>query len=192
MRTIQLCEVRHGSDSIIISDSSGCPAISRQNHFGLFFCPYKLEKRKKFGVDHSWFTLKLCWVILNDFPVLLIAKYQLSNQRGNSEKRWKLSHFHTNIFCYCYMMNLSLVPPLGVKIMTEDQPMVSGREYSLKCVSWGSLPPAEISWYRRQSYGAKVTMRFQNYTSIAAPSFYLVEFNVIPVLQISPGLTSWR
>ena len=51
---------------------------------------------------------------------------------------------------------LSLVPPLGVRIVTEDQPMVSGREYSLKCVSWGSLPPAEISWYRRQSHGAKV------------------------------------
>ena len=132
------------------------------SHFGLIFYPYILEKRKKFGVDHSWFTLKLCWVILKDFPVLLIAKYQLSNQRGNSEKRWKLSHFHTNIFCYCYMMNLSLVPPLGVKIMTEDQPMVSGREYSLKCVSWGSLPPAEISWYRRQSYGAKVTQQYSS------------------------------
>jgi len=48
-----------------------------------------------------------------------------------------------------------MFPPLGVKIMTEDQPMVAGREYNLKCISWGSLPPAEISWYRRQSYGAK-------------------------------------
>ena len=68
------------------------------------------------------------------------------------------------------MMNLSSVPPLGVKIMTEDQPMVAGREYSLKCVSWGSLPPAEISWYRRQTYGAKV------------PRFNLV---IIRVLQIT-------
>lgn len=55
------------------------------------------------------------------------------------------------------MINVSSVPPLGVKIVTEDQPMVSGREYNLKCVSWGSLPPAEISWYRRQSFGAKVS-----------------------------------
>ena len=43
--------------------------------------------------------------------------------------------------------------------MTEDQPMVAGREYNLKCVSWGSLPPAEISWYRRQSFGAKVSLK---------------------------------
>lgn len=57
---------------------------------------------------------------------------------------------------YFWMINIFAVPPLGVKIMTEDQPMVSGREYNLKCVSWGSLPPAEISWYRRQSFGSKV------------------------------------
>ena len=33
--------------------------------------------------------------------------------------------------------------------------MVAGREYSLKCDSWGSLPPAEISWYRRQAHSSK-------------------------------------
>ena len=77
-----------------------------------------------------------------------------------------------------------MFPPLGAKIITEDQPLVAGRsvqlvqliqliellelmqlielmewmkvmgkkcpprEYSMGCVSWGSLPPAEISWYR--------------------------------------------
>jgi len=42
-----------------------------------------------------------------------------------------------------------MFPPLGAKIITEDQPLVAGREYSMGCVSWGSLPPAEITWYRR-------------------------------------------
>ena len=61
-------------------------------------------------------------------------------------------------------MGILLVPPLGVKIMTEDQPMVAGREYSLKCVSWGSLPPAEISWYRRQAGAAKVISYHLDFT----------------------------
>ena len=49
----------------------------------------------------------------------------------------------------------SIVPPLGAKIITEDQPLVAGRRYNLGCVSWGSLPAAEISWYRRTSSSSK-------------------------------------
>jgi len=48
-----------------------------------------------------------------------------------------------------------MFPPLGAKIITEDQPLVAGREYNLGCVSWGSLPASEISWYRRQSSNSK-------------------------------------
>ena len=29
------------------------------------------------------------------------------------------------------------------------------REYQLGCVSWGSLPPAKILWYRMQSSNSK-------------------------------------
>ena len=67
-----------------------------------------------------------------------------------------------DIMCkYCMQENIkdinlqSSVPPLGAKIITEDQPLVAGREYNLGCVSWGSLPAAEISWYRRQSANSK-------------------------------------
>ena len=55
----------------------------------------------------------------------------------------------------CMLIIWLSVPPLGAKIITEDQPLVAGREYNLGCVSWGSLPAAEISWYRRQSSNSK-------------------------------------
>ena len=61
---------------------------------------------------------------------------------------------HLCIKIDAYHIHLS-VPPLGAKIITEDQPLVAGREYNLGCVSWGSLPAAEISWYRRQSSHSK-------------------------------------
>lgn len=114
-----------------------------------------------------------------------------------SRERWNemLKSFHCCLPLYGpgRMINSSSVPPLGVKIVTEDQPMVAGREYNLKCVSWGSLPPAEISWYRRQSHGAKVGRDLEQMEmGNTFPQLFLIKClcfihtHIIPVQNINP------
>ena len=42
---------------------------------------------------------------------------------------------------------LSLVGPLTVEILGARDPLSSGREHLLSCVSSGSRPPARVSWW---------------------------------------------
>ena len=43
------------------------------------------------------------------------------------------------------------VPPLGVEIVRKSQAVSSGSTAVLECRSWGSHPPAEVSWWRDQT-----------------------------------------
>jgi len=39
-------------------------------------------------------------------------------------------------------------PPLGVKISTGGTPFSVGRDYTVRCITWGSNPPASLTWTR--------------------------------------------
>jgi len=41
-----------------------------------------------------------------------------------------------------------LFPPLAVKISSEGRPFAAGNDYFVRCITWGSNPPATLTWAR--------------------------------------------
>ena len=45
-------------------------------------------------------------------------------------------------------MSFSSVRPVSVSLVSSVSQLVEGTTYDLVCRSWGSRPPATITWYR--------------------------------------------
>ena len=45
-------------------------------------------------------------------------------------------------------LNVFTVPPLGVEVKGGEDPILSGTTIKMGCKTWGSNPPAQISWWR--------------------------------------------
>ncbi|XP_023345438.1 hemicentin-1 isoform X2 [Eurytemora carolleeae] len=68
-------------------------------------------------------------------------------------------HLNSRFRCICFNNNLTvpseastrinmIFPPLGVRISSEISPFSVGKQYIIRCISWGSNPPAhlELNW----------------------------------------------
>ncbi|XP_063984643.1 hemicentin-2-like isoform X1 [Diachasmimorpha longicaudata] len=93
-------------------------------------------------------------------------------------------HIKTRLVCQAN--NTNIVPPLTklvildvnmkpllVKIITKEDKVSSGKKYAVECRSWGSKPPAAMTWWKDSR---QITDVIQNYQPENNQSISILEF----------------